>query len=100
MSKFTKEMVDNYADKLLIGLTDLENQMVLDEMDEMDAAIDKALNSIPNLSEVEPMSWALDRVIESLREDIVEDSIPLDDLLQNSGCVSGDAIEVPRVVAE
>ena len=29
MSKFTKEMVDDYADKLLIGLTDEENKMVL-----------------------------------------------------------------------
>ena len=28
--KFTKEIVDNLADKLLIGLTDEENKMVLD----------------------------------------------------------------------
>ena len=33
MSKFTKEMVDDYADKLLIGLTPEENQMVLEEFD-------------------------------------------------------------------
>ena len=26
MSKFTKEMVNDYADKLLIGLTDEENE--------------------------------------------------------------------------
>ena len=31
MSKFTKEMIDDYADKLLIGLTPEENKMVLDE---------------------------------------------------------------------
>ena len=29
MSKFTKEMVDSYADKLLIGLTPEENKLVL-----------------------------------------------------------------------
>ena len=28
MSKFTKEMVDSYADKLLIGLTPEENELV------------------------------------------------------------------------
>ncbi len=28
MSKFTKEMVNDYADKLLIGLTDEENELV------------------------------------------------------------------------
>jgi len=31
--KFTKEMVDDYADKLLIGLTEEENKMVLEEFD-------------------------------------------------------------------
>ena len=33
MSKFTKEMVNDYADKLLIGLTDEENELVLKEFD-------------------------------------------------------------------
>ena len=38
--KFTKEMVDDYADKLLIGLTDEENKMVLDEFAGIDKNID------------------------------------------------------------
>ena len=33
MGKFTKEMVDDYADKLMIGLTEEENKMVLEEFD-------------------------------------------------------------------
>ena len=36
MSKFTKEMVDSYADKLLIGLSEEENKRVLDEFEEID----------------------------------------------------------------
>ena len=36
MSKFTKELVDSYAEKLLIGLTDEENEMVLKEFDLID----------------------------------------------------------------
>ena len=59
MGKFTKEMVDDYADKLLIGLTKEENKMVLDEFDKIDADIDK-LNEIDGLSEVEPMTHCLD----------------------------------------
>ena len=31
MKKFTKEMVDDYAEKLLIGLTPEENKMILDD---------------------------------------------------------------------
>ena len=41
--KFTKEMVDNYADKLLIGLTEEENKMVLDEFEIIDKNIDLIL---------------------------------------------------------
>ena len=41
-TKFTKEMVDDYADKLLIGLTSEENQMVLDEFE----IIDETINTI------------------------------------------------------
>ena len=39
MSKFTKEMVDDYANKLLIGLTDEENKNVLDEFEEIEKLI-------------------------------------------------------------
>ena len=47
MSKFTSEMVDDYADKLLIGLTKEENKMVLDEFEIIDSNID-IINEIPN----------------------------------------------------
>ena len=59
MSKFTKELVDDYADKLLIGLTEEENKRVLDEFEIIDADID-LINKIPNISEVEPMTHCLD----------------------------------------
>ena len=39
MSKFTKEMIDNYADKLLIGLTEEENETVLNEFEIIEARI-------------------------------------------------------------
>ena len=39
MGRFTKEMVNDYAEKLLIGLTDEENAMVLSEFDKIDSDI-------------------------------------------------------------
>ena len=99
MSKtFTKEMVNEYADKLLIGLTEEENKRVLDEFDIIDKNIN-IINEIPDIESVEPMSWCLDRTIDSLREDVIEESTPIDDLLKNSDKTIGDAIEVPRVVS-
>lgn len=99
MSKvvFTKELVNEYADKLLIGLTEEENKMVLDEFAGIDKNID-LINAIPNIEEVEPMTHCLDDFCYELREDIVEDSVPIEELLQNCDEYNGSEVEVPRMV--
>ena len=97
MSKFTSDMVDKYADKVLIGLTEEENKMVVDEMDMIDETIN-LINNIPNISEVEPMTHCLDDFIYELRCDEVEESIPTDVALENCDDVFGDEIRVPKVV--
>ena len=58
MSKFTKEMVDDYANKLLIGLTDDENKMVLDEFGLIEKQMEIIAN-IPNIEYVDAMTYAL-----------------------------------------
>ncbi len=97
MSKFTSEMVDDYADKLLIGLTAEENKMVLDEFDIIDANLD-LVTQIPNIASVEPMTHCLDDFVYELRDDEVEPSIPISDLLANADETDGDEIQVPKVV--
>ncbi len=97
MSKFTKEMVDDYAEKLLIGLTPEENKMVLDEFEAIDKSIDN-INKIKDISSATPMTHALDDFVFNLREDIAEDSIPINDALRNAGAIEGREIEVPKVV--
>ena len=97
MSKFTKEMVDKYADKVLIGLTEKENKMVVDEMEEIDKTIN-SINNIPNISEVEPMTHCLDDFVYELRSDEVEESIEADVALKNCDDVFGNEIRVPKVV--
>ena len=97
MGKFTKEMVDDYADKLLIGLTPEENKMVLDEFDIIDHNID-LINEIPGISEVQPMTHCLDNFYCELREDEIIESVPIEELLRNSDDVEDREIVVPRVV--
>ena len=97
MSKFTKEMVLDYADKLLIGLTDEEAKMVLDEFETIDSNID-LINKIPNIENVEPMTFCLDDFICEMDEDIVEESSLIDDILVNSDEVIDREITVPKVV--
>lgn len=97
MSKFTKEMVTNYADKLLIGLTDEEIEMVLNEFDTIDEHID-LINKIPDIEKVEPMTHALDDFDYVLRDDVVEESVDIDDLLSNCDSTLNREIKVPKVV--
>ena len=98
MGKFTKEMVDEYADKLLIGLTDEENKMVLEEFEIIDKNID-IINEIPDIEKVEPMTHTLDNFEYELREDVPEESIPIEDLLKNCDDSTSDGeVVVPRMV--
>ncbi len=97
MSKFTKEMVDDLADKLLIGLNEEENKMVLDEFERIDEDLN-LVNQIEGINNVEVMTHCLDDFEYVLREDVVEESIPVEDLLRNSDRIDGDEIEVPKVV--
>ena len=97
MAKFTEEMVINYADKLLIGLTKDEVKMVLDDFEDMDTQID-LINKIPNIERVEPMTHCLDNFEYVLREDVVEQSTDIDELLQNCDLTLVREVKVPKVV--
>ena len=99
MSKFTREMVDDYAKKLLIELTPEENEMVLDEFDYIDANIN-LINEIKGIEDVTPMTHALDDFECELREDVAEESIPIEELLRNADETDGREIEVVKVVGE
>ena len=97
MQKFTKEIVDDYANKLLIGLTEEENKMVLDEFEIIDEKID-LINKIPNIEKVEPMTHCLDDFTYELRQDNIEESTDIDDILQNCDNKTDREVVVPKVV--
>jgi len=97
MSKFNKETIENLADKLLIGLTEEEKDMIVDEFECIDESM-TSVTLIPNIETVEPMTHTLDDFVYELREDNPEDSIPIEELLQNSDDEDGNEIIVPKVV--
>ena len=96
-NKFTSDMVNNYADKLLIGLTEEETNMVLEEFSVIDETINK-INDIEGIEKIEPMTHCLDDFCYELREDVVEESIPIEELLQNCDEHTDREVEVPKVV--
>lgn len=96
-NKFTSEMIEDYANKLLIGLTKEEIDMVLEEFNTIDETIN-TINQIEGLDEVEPMTHCLDDFIYELREDIEEESIPVEEILQNCDDKTDREVIVPKVV--
>lgn len=95
--EFNSETIDKLANLLMIGLTPEENKMVLDEFEIIDRNIDK-INKIEGVSEAKPMCYALDSYITDLREDVVEESPSIEELLQNCDQKDGREVEVPKVV--
>jgi len=99
MSKFTLEMIDDYADKLLIGLKDEEKKMIQEEFDSIDSNMD-LINNIDGISEIECLSFPFEMEVSELREDDdVIETIDVDTLLSNCDRIDGREIEVPKVVA-
>ena len=97
MSKFTKELVNDFADKLLIGLTDEENEMVLKEFNIIEANMEIIAN-IEGIEKVDPMTHALDDFSYELRDDIADESISIKDALKNCDKYEDREVAVPKVV--
>ena len=92
MSNSAKEYLDSLNDKSVWVFTKQET--------DFNIAIQatRLFNNIPNIEDVEPMTHCLDDFVYELREDEVEESIPIEDLLQNCDDYIENEIKVPKVV--
>ena len=95
--EFTEEKVEKLANLLMIGLTPEEKKMVFEEFAVIDKNINK-INEIPNIEKVEPMTHALDDFVFELRSDVAEESVSIDELLQNCEDKTEREVAVPKVV--
>ncbi len=97
MNRFTKEMVDTFADELMFDLTPEENKMVLDEFEIIDRDCE-VVSRIPGIEDTEPMTHCLDDFVVELREDEAIESTPIEDLLANADEIFDREVELPKVV--
>lgn len=95
--EFTEEKVEKLANLLMIGLTPEEKKMVFEEFAVIDKNINK-INEIPDIEKVKPMTHALDDFVFELRSDVAEESVPIDELLQNCEDKTEREVAVPKVV--
>jgi len=96
---FTKELIDDLANKLLIGLSEEENKMVLDEFEEIERNMN-LINEIADICKIEPLThpFPLDSTI--LREDDEVSELSQEEVLQNAEDKNLTTIIVPKVVGE
>lgn len=99
MNNFTKELVDKFANDLLIELTGEENKMVLDEFDIIKENMEK-INELEDIKNIEPMTHPLEFDDVLLRSDEVSDELFTEEVLQNTTHKTIDSIVVPKVVEE
>lgn len=97
MKEFTKELVDKYAADLLIGLTDEENKLVLEEFSIIKGNMDK-INEIADIANYNAMTHPLELDEIILREDVAKDELPLESVLRNTTHKTEEEIIVPKVV--
>ena len=96
MSKFTKEMINDYADKLLIGLSEEENKTLLEEFQVIENRMD-LINEIKGITEIEPMHYPF--LVEcNPRDGQFIENDNTEELLKNSDKINDREIEVPKVV--
>ena len=96
---FTKELVDKFANDLLIGLSDEENKMVLDEFADIEKDMD-LISNIENISSVIPMTHPIDLEDVFLREDEEVSELETEEVLQNAASKNMTSVIVPKVVKE
>lgn len=99
MMRFTKELVDELADKLLIGLSAEENQLVLEEFDAIDADMN-LIHELADIKKVEPLThpFMLEEVKLRADDEVLE--LKQEEVLQNAEVKNLTSVIVPKVVGE
>ena len=93
----SKDKLKDYANKLMFDMEDSEYQTLQDEFEIILKQMD-LIGKIPNISDVEPMTFPFKLEEAELREDEVGDYLTVSEVLANSKHNVEDSVKVPKVV--
>lgn len=92
-----KDKLKILAEKLMFTMKEEEYDTLSKEFDVILKQMD-LIGKIPNIDNVEPMTYPYPLEGVSLREDKVEEELPLEDVLANGKSIQYNQIKVPKVV--
>jgi aspartyl-tRNA(Asn)/glutamyl-tRNA(Gln) amidotransferase subunit C len=93
--KISKKDIEYIANLSRIELTEHEKEMFVHQLNDILSYIEK-LNKL-NTENIKPLAYAMS-VSNVFREDKLEHSIPLEDVLLNAPAVQGAFFKVPKVI--
>lgn len=92
-----KEKLQKYAHLLMFDMEDEEYETLQDEFDVILKQMD-LISKIPNIEEVEPMTFPFRNQNAKLREDEVKDYLTTGEVLANAKHQVDDQVKIPKVV--
>ena len=93
--KITKEEVLHVANLARLNLSEQEQEKMTEQLDTILSYVDK-LKEL-DTSDVLPTTHAHKKV-NAFREDVVQDSLPVDEALANSPEKNGEMFKVPKII--
>ena len=92
-----KEKLKDYANKLMFDMEESEYETLQEEFEVILKQMD-LIGKIPNISDVEPMTFPFVNEETTLREDEVGDYLTVAEVLENTKYQVNDQVKVPKVV--
>ena len=93
----TKEMLKDYAGKLMFDMKDAEYETLEKEFEIFTKQMD-LIGKVEGIEKVEPMTFPFVTYNTTFREDIVENELDTKEVLANAKDVTSDQVKVPKVV--
>ena len=97
MNPVNKDVLKLAASKMMFEMSDQEYDALIKELD---IFIKQAeiIGQIPNIDDVEPMTFPFDVSTTYMREDVVEEPLSNEEALKNASDVKDGQIRLPKVV--
>lgn len=97
MKPVSKEVLQIAASKMMFEMSDSQYNALIKELNVFLKQVD-LIGQIPNIDDVEPMTFPFDVTTTYLREDVVETPLIQEEALKNASDVKDGQIRLPKVV--
>ena len=97
MKPVSKEVLQIAASKMMFEMSDEQYDALIKELNVFLKQVE-LIGQIPNIDDVEPMTFPFDVTTTYLREDVVETPLTNEEALRNASDVEDGQIRLPKVV--